>query len=72
MTRITVRPCPFRPSEMLRQSGVHPVLARIYAARGLLDVRELSSARAALRAAIGRVVLDVGEVEPVVLTKWSG
>ncbi|MEW6760631.1 MAG: single-stranded-DNA-specific exonuclease RecJ [Pseudomonadota bacterium] len=33
---------------MLRQGGVHPVLARIYAARGLLDVRELSSELAAL------------------------
>ena len=48
MTRITIRPCPFRTSEMLRQGGVHPVLARIYAARGLLDVRELSSELAAL------------------------
>ncbi|MEX5744806.1 single-stranded-DNA-specific exonuclease RecJ [Massilia sp. X63] len=33
---------------MLRQSGVHPVLARIYAARGLSDPRELSSELAAL------------------------
>nr|WP_308634997.1 single-stranded-DNA-specific exonuclease RecJ [Massilia brevitalea] len=33
---------------MLRQGGVHPVLARIYAARGLLDVRELASELAAL------------------------
>ncbi|UVW26973.1 single-stranded-DNA-specific exonuclease RecJ [Massilia sp. H6] len=48
MTRITTRPCPLRTSEMLRQGGVHPVLARIYAARGLLDVRELSSELAAL------------------------
>jgi single-stranded-DNA-specific exonuclease len=52
-TRITTRPCPFRASEMLRQGGVHPVLARIYAARGLLDVRELSSALAALVPAAG-------------------
>ena len=47
-TRITTRPCPFRTSEMLRQGGVHPVLARTYAARGLLDARELSSELAAL------------------------
>ncbi|WP_305822055.1 single-stranded-DNA-specific exonuclease RecJ [Massilia brevitalea] len=47
-TRISVRPCPFRASELLRQGGVHPVLARIYAARGLLDVRELASELAAL------------------------
>jgi single-stranded-DNA-specific exonuclease len=33
---------------MLRQGGVHPVLARIYAARGLADPRELSSELAAL------------------------
>ena len=33
---------------MLRQGGVHPVLARIYAARGLSDPRELSSELAAL------------------------
>ncbi len=47
-TRISVRPCPFRTSELLRQGGVHPVLARVYAARGLLDVRELASELAAL------------------------
>ncbi|MCC2955434.1 single-stranded-DNA-specific exonuclease RecJ [Massilia sp. IC2-477] len=33
---------------MLRQGGIHPVLARIYAARGLTDPRELSSELAAL------------------------
>ncbi len=33
---------------MLRQGGIHPVLARIYASRGLLDVRELSSELASL------------------------
>lgn len=47
-TRISTRPCPFRQSEMLRQGGVHPVLARIYAARGLVDVRELSCELTAL------------------------
>ena len=39
MTRIATRPCSFRTSEMLRQSGVHPVLARLYASRGLTDAR---------------------------------
>ncbi|UGQ48424.1 single-stranded-DNA-specific exonuclease RecJ [Massilia endophytica] len=48
MTRIAIRPCPFRESEMLRQGGVHPVLARLYASRGLTDPRELSSELAAL------------------------
>ncbi|MCS0807814.1 single-stranded-DNA-specific exonuclease RecJ [Massilia agilis] len=33
---------------MLRQGGVHPVLARVYAARGLSDPRELSSELQAL------------------------
>ncbi len=43
MTRIVTRPYPFRDAEHLHQSGVHPVLARVYAARGLLDVKELDS-----------------------------
>jgi single-stranded-DNA-specific exonuclease len=42
-TRITIRPCPVRQSEMLRQGGIHPVLARVYASRGLTDARELAS-----------------------------
>ncbi|CAN5396228.1 single-stranded-DNA-specific exonuclease RecJ [soil metagenome] len=42
MTQIATRPYPFREAEMLRQKGVHPVMARLYAARGLLDVRDLS------------------------------
>ena len=48
MTRITTRPTPFRTSEMLRQQGVHPVLARLYSARGLSDIKELSSDLSAL------------------------
>ncbi|MBK4733068.1 single-stranded-DNA-specific exonuclease RecJ [Noviherbaspirillum pedocola] len=48
MTRIAVRPYSFRHAEMLRQHGVHPVLARLFAARGLTDVSELSSEFAAL------------------------
>jgi single-stranded-DNA-specific exonuclease len=47
-TRITTRPLPLRTSEMLRQGGVHPVLARVFAARGLTDARELSSELQAL------------------------
>jgi single-stranded-DNA-specific exonuclease len=43
MTRIATRSYPFRTAEMLRQQGIHPVLARLYAARGLVDVRDLSS-----------------------------
>ena len=48
MTRIATRPCSFRTSEMLRQGGVHPVLARLFASRGLTDARELSGELAAL------------------------
>ncbi len=43
MTRIVTRPYSFRTSEMLRQSGVHPVLARLLAARGVTDMRELAA-----------------------------
>ena len=41
MSRIVTRPYSFRTSEILRQDGVHPVLARLYAARGLRDTSEL-------------------------------
>lgn len=42
MKRIITRPYPFRISETLRQSGVHPVLARLLAARGVSDAREMT------------------------------
>jgi single-stranded-DNA-specific exonuclease len=61
-TRIAIRPCPFRTSEMLRQGGVHPVLARIYAARGLTDPRELSSELAALAPPSGLKHIDAAAV----------
>lgn len=48
ITRIAARTYSFRTAELLRQQGVHPVLARLYAARGLADVRELSSELTAL------------------------
>ncbi|MDP3671998.1 MAG: single-stranded-DNA-specific exonuclease RecJ [Telluria sp.] len=59
MTRITTRPCSFRTSEMLRQGGIHPVLARLYASRGLSDPRELSSELNALIAPSGLLHIDV-------------
>ena len=43
MTRLSVRPYSFRQSEILRQSGLHPVLARLYAARGVADSGELAT-----------------------------
>ncbi|MDB5763920.1 MAG: recJ [Herminiimonas sp.] len=58
MTRIATRPYPYRTAELLRQSGVHPVLARLYAARGLTDVKELSSDMTALIAPAGLLHID--------------
>ncbi|GAB2843519.1 single-stranded-DNA-specific exonuclease RecJ [Pseudoduganella ginsengisoli] len=62
MTRIAIRPVPFRESEMLRQGGVHPVLARLFAARGLTDPRELSSELAALSPPAGLLHIDMAAV----------
>jgi single-stranded-DNA-specific exonuclease len=58
MTRIATRPYPFRTSELLRQDGVHPVLARLYAARGLTDASELSSELKSLIAPGGLLHID--------------
>ena len=58
MTRIATRPCSFRTSELLRQSGIHPVMARLYAARGLTDPSELSSDLASLMAPAGLLHID--------------
>ena len=43
MTRLSVRPYSFRQSELLRQSGLHPVLARLFAARGVTHSDELAT-----------------------------
>lgn len=48
MTRIQTRNTPQRIAESLRQSGIHPALARIYAARGLRKPEELSNELSAL------------------------
>lgn len=48
MTRISTRPYSLRESEMLRQSGMHPVLARLYAARGIKHDSELQTGLNAL------------------------
>ncbi len=62
MTRIATRPYSFRHAEMLRQSGVHPVLARLFAARGLVDPGELSSEFSALIAPSGLLHVDAAAV----------
>jgi single-stranded-DNA-specific exonuclease len=61
-TRISIRPCSPRTAETLRQGGVHPVLARVFASRGLLDVNELSSELTALIAPGGLRHIDQAAV----------
>ncbi|WP_019140656.1 single-stranded-DNA-specific exonuclease RecJ [Noviherbaspirillum massiliense] len=58
VTRITTRSYSFRAAEMLRQQGVHPVLARLYAARGLADAQDLASELNALAAPSGLLHVD--------------
>jgi single-stranded-DNA-specific exonuclease len=58
MTRIAIRPCPPREAELLREGGIHPVLARLYAARGLTDPGELSSELGALIQPSGLLHID--------------
>ncbi|MBS1191977.1 MAG: exonuclease RecJ [Rhodocyclaceae bacterium] len=42
MTRIVTRPVPPRQAWQLEQQGLHPLLARLYAARGIQDRSELA------------------------------
>jgi len=62
MTRIAIRPCPLRESEMLRQNGIHPVLARLYASRGLTDVKDLASELSAMIPPSGLRHIDAAAV----------
>ena len=43
MTRIVVRPCPAPAFRHLCDAGIHPVLARIFAARGITEKAQLST-----------------------------
>ena len=43
MTRIAIRPVPQRARLMLEQAGIHPLLARLYAARGIQDAAEIDT-----------------------------
>ena len=43
MTSILTRPIPQRARDMLVQQGLHPVLAQLYAARGVVDKTEVQS-----------------------------
>ncbi|MCE3262113.1 MAG: single-stranded exonuclease [Pseudoduganella sp.] len=58
MTRIAIRPCPAHETEKLLKGGIHPVLARLFAARGLSDPGELSSELAALMQPSGLLHID--------------
>jgi single-stranded-DNA-specific exonuclease len=58
MTRIAIRPCPQQEAELLLQGGIHPVLARLFAARGLNNPAELSSELAALIQPSGLLHID--------------
>ncbi|HEY0589195.1 MAG TPA: single-stranded-DNA-specific exonuclease RecJ [Pseudoduganella sp.] len=58
MTRIAIRPCPSQEAELLLQGGIHPVLARLFAARGLNNPAELSSELAALIQPSGLLHID--------------
>ena len=57
-TRIATRTCSPQDTERLVRHGIHPVLARLYAARGLTDVSELSSELASLIAPSGLLHID--------------
>ncbi|MGB7989628.1 MAG: single-stranded-DNA-specific exonuclease RecJ [Candidatus Methylophosphatis roskildensis] len=48
MTRIVTRRVPLRAAQMLEQQGVHPLLARLYAARGIERKTDLDCALSAL------------------------
>jgi single-stranded-DNA-specific exonuclease len=61
-TRISTRTCPSRQTELLRQGGIHPVLARVYAARGLSDPRELASELPALLPPAALLQIDAAAV----------
>ncbi|MCS0588371.1 single-stranded-DNA-specific exonuclease RecJ [Massilia norwichensis] len=61
-TRIATRPCPGRESEQLARGGIHPVLARVYAARGLSDPRELASELQALLPPAALLQIDAAAV----------
>lgn len=62
MTRIATRPYSFRDAERMHQGGVHPVMARLYAARGLLDLKELTSELTALLPPPGLLHIDAAAI----------
>ncbi|PRC91633.1 single-stranded-DNA-specific exonuclease RecJ [Solimicrobium silvestre] len=61
-SQIRTRPYPFRTSELLRQQGVHPVLARLFTARGVTSTSELSSELKALHAPTGLLHIEAAAI----------
>lgn len=62
MIRINVRSYAVRDAEKLIRDGVHPVLARVFAARGMLDAKELNSELSGLIAPAGLLHIDAAAV----------
>ncbi|MFZ1180383.1 MAG: single-stranded-DNA-specific exonuclease RecJ [Herbaspirillum sp.] len=62
MTRITTRVYDPHHADSLIRNGIHPVLARVYAARGLSDVKDLSSELNVLMAPSGLLHIDAAAV----------
>ncbi|QJQ05198.1 single-stranded-DNA-specific exonuclease RecJ [Undibacterium piscinae] len=62
MTRLAIRPYSLKQSETLRQSGLHPVLARLFAARGVADSKELATELPALIAPTALLQIDKAAV----------
>ncbi|MET3108307.1 single-stranded-DNA-specific exonuclease [Oxalobacteraceae bacterium GrIS 2.11] len=60
--QIRARTYSFRESEFLRQQGVHPVMARLYAARGLKSALELSTELSSLHAPSGLLQINQAAV----------
>lgn len=58
MTRIAVRPCSFADAEVLSHAGVHPVLARLFASRGIRSPQEIETALGQLHAPAGLKGID--------------
>ncbi len=62
MTRITIRPVPQRARLLLEQAGVHPLLARLYAARGVCHADEIDTQLGALLPPDGMKGIDAAAV----------
>jgi single-stranded-DNA-specific exonuclease len=62
MIRINVRKYASRDADKLIRDGVHPVLARVFAARGLFDAGELNSELSGLIAPSGLLHIDAAAV----------